>query len=157
MVPGRAVLVVALGLLLPGEALALSCASPSLDEAAINAATMIFEGTAGRKRALIPTERDAVHKRGFNSIGGGTSDLRVYGFTVTRGWKGAAKGQAVDVLFNTYWGDGFTEGETYLVVSPQQVGNLFSSPLCGYTSNMKLAADLGNLATLARLIGGDHK
>jgi hypothetical protein len=43
--------------------------------------------------------------------GGRTEDLRVYNFTVTHGWKGTAVGQSVDVLFNSYWGDGFAEGE----------------------------------------------
>ena len=149
----RAFLVVVLAVLMPGEAFGLSCAVPRLDETAINAAIMIFEGTAGPKRKLTAGETRAVRKHGLASIGGGAEDLKVYSFVVTRGWKGAATGQAVDVLINTYWGDGFAEGETYLVVSPQQVGNLLSSPLCGHTGNLKLAAELGNLATLERLIG----
>ena len=149
----RAILVVALAMMLPGEAFGLSCARLSLDETAIDAATMIFEGTAGPKRILTPVEKAAVRRHAVESIGGGTGDLRIYRFAVTHGWKGVATGKSVDVLFNTYWGDGFAAGETYLVVSPQQVGNLFSSPLCGHTSTMKFAAELGNLSTLARLIG----
>lgn len=140
-------------MLLPGEAFGLSCAVPRLDETTINAAIMIFEGTAGPKRLLSTGETAVVENLGFESKGGGAVDLRVFRFTVTRGWKGASTGQTVDILINTYWGDGFAEGESYLVVSPQQVGNLLSSPLCGQSSNLELAAELGNLATLERLIG----
>jgi len=153
----RVILVVALGLFLPSEAFGLSCAAPRLDETAVNAAILIFEGTAGQKRMLTAGEGEAVREHGFVSIGGGTGDLRVYSFTVTRGWKGAVTGQIVDILFNGYWGDNFREGGAYLVVSPQQVGDLFSSPLCGYTSDVKFATDLGNLATLERLIGSSQQ
>ncbi len=148
-----AIVVVALGLFSPGAAFGLSCARLSLDETAIDAAIMIFEGTAGPKRTLDFRERQAVRRHGFNTKGGGTGDLRVYGFAVTRGWKGAATGQSVDVLFNTYWGDGFAEGEAYLVVSPRRVGSLFWAPLCGHTIDMRYAANIGSLATLERLIG----
>ncbi len=61
------------------------------------------------------------------------------------------------MLFNTYWGNGFTKGEAYLVVSPKQVGNLFWAPLCGHTIDVKYAARFGNLAMLETVIGiGDH-
>ena len=85
--------------------------------------------------------------------GGSIKDLRVYTFTVTHGWKGAAKGQSVEVLFNSYWGDGFAEGVAYLVVSPRQVGKLFWAPLCGHTLDVKHAADIGSLTMLEQLIG----
>jgi hypothetical protein len=150
----RAIMAVALSLVLPGGAFGLSCAPPRLDENTVNAAIVIFEGTAGPKRLLSPAEATAVGNLGVATKGGGTTDLRVYGFVVTRGWKGVTPGRTVDVLTNAYWGDNFAKGETYLVVSPQRVGTLFSSPLCGYSSNIKLAAELGNLATLKRLIGG---
>ena len=151
-----AIVVAALGLLLPGAAFGLSCARPSLDKTAIDAAIMIFEGTAGPKRSLDFRERAAVRRHAIEAKGGRTEDLRVYSFTVTRGWKGAATGQSVDVLFNSYWGDGFAEGEAYLVVSPRQVGNLFWAPLCGHTIDVRHAADIGTLAMLERLIGIGH-
>jgi hypothetical protein len=152
-----AIVVAALSLFLPGPAFGLSCARPSLDETTINSAIMIIEGTAGPKRSLNFRERAAVRVHAIESLGGRTGDLRVYSFTVTQGWKGAATGQSVDVLFNTYWGDGFAKGGTYLVVSPQQVGNLLWAPLCGHTIDVKHAADIGNLAMLERVIGiGQH-
>ena len=151
------VVVAALGLFLPGAAFGLSCARPSLNETAINAAIMIFEGTAGPNRSLDFLERVALRMHAIEAIGGRTVDLRVYSFKVTQGWKGAATGQRVDVLFNSYWGDGFAEGEAYLVVSPRQVGNLFWAPLCGHTIDLGHAAEIGDLAMLERLIGiGQH-
>jgi len=150
------IVVVALGFMLPGTAFGLSCARPSLDEAAIDAAVMIIEGIAGPKRALDFRERAAVQMHAIEAKGGGTEDLRVYSFTVTQGWKGAATGQSVDVLFNNYWGDGFAEGESYLVVSTRQIGDLFWAPLCGHTIDVKHAADFGNLAMLEQLIGLGH-
>ena len=151
-----ALVVVALGVFSPGPAFALSCARLSLDEAAIDAAVMIFEGTAGPQRKLDFRETAAVRLHAIEAKGGRTGNLRVYGFTVTRGWKGAAAGQRVDILFNTYWGDGFAAGEAYLVVSPRQVGELFWAPLCGYTIDVKHAAVIGDLAMLERLVGIGH-
>ena len=148
--------IVALGLLSQGTAFGLSCMEPDLDETVIDGAVMIFEGTAGPKRPLDSGEQEAILKQGFGSVGGGTRDLRVYAFTVTRGWKGTMAGQSVDVFSNTYWGDHFAEGESYLVVSPLQVGDLFASPLCGTTVDLKYAAERGFLATLERVIGGGN-
>ncbi len=148
-----AIVVAALGLISPGAAFGLSCARPSLDETAIAAAIMIFEGTAGPKRSLDRRERAAVRRHAIEAKGGRTEDLRVYRFAVTRGWKGATRGQSVDVLFNTYWGDGFAEGGAYLVVSPRQVKNLFWTPLCGHTIDLRHAAEFGTLAKLERRIG----
>ncbi len=148
-----AVVVVALGVFSPSAAFGLSCARLSLDESAIDAAIMIFEGIAGLKRTLDFRERAAVRRHAIGAKGGRSEGLRVYSFTVTRSWKGAATGQSVDVLFNTYWGDGFAKGEACLVVSPRQVGNLFWAPLCGHTINMRYAADIGSLAMLERLFG----
>ncbi len=152
-----AIVVAALGLFLPGMAFGLSCARPSLDESAIDAAIMIFEGTAGPNRSLDFRERAAVRMHAIEAKGGSAEDLKVYNFTVTQGWKGATTGQSVDVLFNGYWGDGFAEGKAYLVVIPRQVENLFWAPLCGHTIDMRQAAEIGNLAMLERLIGiGQH-
>lgn len=151
------VLVAALSLFLPEAAFGRSCARPNLDETAIDAAIMIFEGTAGPKRSLDVRERAAVQLYDIEGIYGGAEDLKVYSFTVAQGWKGATTGQSVDVLFNGYWGGGFAEGKAYLVVSPRQVGNLFWAPICGHTIDVRHAAEIGNLATLERVIGiGQH-
>ncbi len=148
-----AVVVAALGLFLPDAAFGLSCARLGLDKTAIDAAVVIFEGTAGSKRSLSFRERAVVRMHAIEAKGGSIKDLRVYTFTVTHGWKGAAKGQSVEVLFNSYWGDGFAEGVAYLVVSPRQVGKLFWAPLCGHTLDVKHAADIGSLTMLEQLIG----
>ena len=150
------IVVMALGMMSSGTAFGLSCARPSLDETTIDAAVMIFEGIAGSKRVLDHGERATVQKHAIEAKGGGIENLRVYSFTVTQGWKGAATGQSVDVLFNSYWGDGFAEGGSYLVVSTRQIGDLFWAPLCGHTIDVRHAADVGDLAMLERLIGLGH-
>ena len=148
-----AIFAMALSLLLPNAAFGLSCARPNLDEAAIKSSVLIVEGIAGPKRPLNLLERGAVKMNAINGKGGTIKDLRVYRFTVTQGWKGASAGETVNVLFNSYWGDGFAEGESYLVVSPQQVGRLFWAPLCGHTIDLDFAARFGNLALLEKVIG----
>jgi hypothetical protein len=146
----------ALALVASATALALSCAPPRLDDAAIEAAVAIFEGTAGEKRALSFRERAAIHLNPIEKLGGAIEDLRVYRFTVTSGWKGMAPGQGVEVLFNSHWGDGFAVGESYLVVSPRQVEGLFWAPLCGNTVHASYAAKNGDLATLEQVVGIGH-
>ena len=120
----RLVLVAALGLNFPGVAFGLSCARPSLDEtaidAAIDAAIMIFEGTAGPKRSLDLREKEAVRLYAIEAIFDSAEDLKVYGFTVTQGWKGATTGQSIDVLFNSYWGESRYEGVTVELFEPNQ-------------------------------------
>lgn len=145
-----------LSLISSSTAFGLSCARPNLDEITIKSAIAIFEGTAGPKRSLDFRERAAVKAHAIKGIGGTTEDLRVYRFAVTRGWKGTAAGQSVDVVFNSYWGDGFAEGEAYLVVSPRRAGNLFWSPLCGHTIDVKHAAMIGELDLLGTVIGIGH-
>ena len=148
-----AIFAMALSLLLPNAAFGLSCARPNLTEAVIKSSVLIFEGTAGPKRPLNLRERGAVTLSAIKGKGGTIKDLRVYRFTVTHGWKGTSTGETVDLLFNSYWGDGFAEGEAYLVVSPQQIGRLFWSPLCGHTIDLDFAARFGNLALLEKVIG----
>ncbi len=150
------VLGIALCLILPNAAFGLSCARPHLDKTTIDAAVMIFEGIAGPKRSLNFREKAVMRMHAIKGRGGSIEDLRVYEFKVTRGWKATATGQSVDVLFNSYWGDGFASGEAYLVVIPQQIGNLFWSPLCGHTIDVKHAAKFGDLALLDRVIGIGH-
>ncbi len=141
---------------MPGTAAARSCAPPRLNDAAIEAAVVIFEGTAGEKRTPSSRERAAIRLNPIEGLGSAIEDLRVYRFTVTNGWKGTAAGQSVEVLFNTYWGDGFAEGESYLVVSSRQVEGLFWAPLCGNTVHASYAAKNGDLATLEQVVGIGH-
>ncbi len=146
----------ALCLILPNAAFGLSCARPNLDETTIKSAVLIFEGIAGPKRSLDRRERTAVRLHAIKGKGGTIKDLRVYRFSVIHGWKGTSTGQNIDILFNSYWGDGFAAGETYLVVNPQQIGKLFWSPLCGHTIDVNHAARFGDLALLEKVIGVGH-
>lgn len=152
-VPLVALLVAALSLPLPNDALALSCMQPSLDEAGIDGAVVIFEGTAGAKRPLDGFEKAAARSQAANSLSGDSDDLKVASFTVTRGWKGATAGQRLDVLFNGYWGDSFAEGQAYLVVSPKQIEHLVWAPLCGLSTDVDSAEKLGMIDTLERVLG----
>ena len=152
-VPRVAILAAVLGLSLPNDALALSCMQPSLDEAGIDQSVVIFEGTAGAKRALDGFEKAAARSQAANSLSGDSDDLKVASFTVTRGWKGATAGQRLDVLFNGYWGDSFTQGQAYLVVSPKQIEHLVWAPLCGLSIDVDSAENLGMIDTLERVLG----
>ncbi|MDJ0608220.1 MAG: hypothetical protein QNJ67_04530 [Kiloniellales bacterium] len=157
MLRSRIAALAVLACLVSAPAFGLSCARPSLDEAVIDGSVMIFEGRAGPKRPLLRWEVATVRDHRLAMLYTRDSDLQVFRFTVSRAWKGAAPGQVVEVLFNTHWGDGFANGESYLVVSPREVGGLFWSPLCGHSLNLRSAADIGNIATLERVIGiGEH-
>ena len=141
----------------PGTALARSCLPPTMDQAAVTSAAVIFEGVAGHARALSRAEAAVLDAAGMVAEGGGIANLRVFEFTVTRGWKGAAAGQKIRVVRNTYWGDGFEMGEAYLVVGDRRIDDLYLAPPCGNTMHLGLAADAGRLKALERLIGiGDH-
>ncbi len=91
----------------PGTALALSCVAPTMNESVVEGAEVIFEGLTSRDRRLRRAEKAALKAAGLAPLGGGIDDLRVFQFTVTKGWKGAVDGQEIQVLRNTYWGDSF--------------------------------------------------
>ena len=143
-------------LLAPGTASALSCARPSLDAAAVQGAVAIFEGTAGQKRDLSRREAAVISRTAIQGKVAGTPHLKVYAFTVTKGWKGTTTEQRVEVLFNAYWGDGFAAGQDYLVVISQRVGALLWAPLCGHTVELDHAEKMGDLGRLERLVGAGH-
>ena len=56
-------------------------------------------------------------------------------------------------IFNTTWGDGFSKGVSYLIVSPQNIGGLTWTPLCGHTIDLDYADKIGSLTMLKRLLG----
>jgi len=145
-----------LAVFVPGESLALSCAPPRLDEAIVKNSAAIFEGTAGQKSGLNWKQNLALKKEKLFGKGGGLNDMSVYDFTVTRAWKGVEAGEKVLVLFNTYWGDTFAEGERFLIVSSRKIGGMFLSPLCGNSTDLAWAEKLGTLALLDSLIGVGH-
>ncbi len=141
----------------PGTALALSCVAPTMNESVVEGAEVIFEGLTSRDRRLRRAEKAALKAAGLAPLGGGIDDLRVFQFTVTKGWKGAVDGQEVQVLRNTYWGDSFATAGLYLVVGVQAVDDLYLAPLCGNTMYFGTARDPTTLKALERLVGiGAH-
>lgn len=69
----------------PGAVLARSCLPPTMDEAAVKNAAVIFEGVAGHRRALSRAEAAVLDAAGIVAEGGGSANLGVFEFTVTRG------------------------------------------------------------------------
>ncbi len=141
----------------PGNALALSCVALTMNESVVEGAAVIFEGITGKGRRLTRAEAAALDALGVAPLGGGIANLKVFQFTVTKGWKGAVDGQEIQVLRNTYWGDSFATTGLYLVVGVQAVDDLYLAPLCGNTMYLGAAGDPTTLKALERLIGiGDH-
>ena len=131
----------------------LSCMPPVLDEAVIDEAVLIFEGEVEVKRELSAKEKAALARAHVTTKGGGLSDLKVYSFKVEKGWKGINSGEEVEVLRNTYWGDGFPIGERFLIVSNEKVKDLYVTSLCGPSISIRFARDQGSIKTLEEIIG----
>lgn len=148
-----ALVLAVLGVGAPGSAYALSCMPPVMNESAVQAAAVIFEGVAGSRRRLSRAEAAAPDVARVIAEGGGIANLRVFEFTVTRGWKAAAKGQRIQVLRNTYWGDGFAAEESYLVFGDRRIDDFYVAPMCGHTVYLRSAVASGQLKALERLIG----
>ena len=137
----------------PGSAYALSCVPPVMNESVVESAAIIFEGVAGPRRRLSRAEAAVLDAANVIAEGGGIENLRVFEFTVTKGWKEATKGQRIQVLRNTYWGDGFAAEESYLMLADRRIGDIYLAPLCGPTVYLRSAAASGHLKALERLIG----
>jgi hypothetical protein len=109
-------------LLWPAQSHALSCAMPVFDDAAIDKAALIFEGTVTDEIA------------GFLPGGMlGNFKVKNYGFHIDRLWKGAVEGGEVKVGMDSSWGDGFAVGKQYLVVADKTASG-YESFLCGNTT-----------------------
>jgi len=132
---------------------ALSCAPPVLDEMIIGDSDVIFEGIAGGGRELTDKEKSALNSENITTKGGSTSDMKAYEFTVVRGWKGAENGDKILIMRNTYWGDGFPQGESYFILSSKKIDNFYITPLCGHSMHIKHAVDQGFIKTLEEVIG----
>ena len=146
---------VALLLALPQPARALSCLPPELDAEGIAAATTIVEARAGADRPATAAERKAANAVGISSFRIEPDGLRVAAFEVVRGWKGAQSGAALEVLFDNAWGDSFTAGQLYLIVSPKSVESLIWAPPCGVAIGPEQAEERGLLAALAEHFGSE--
>ena len=156
---------VSTGVLLPwllltcmsGNAHALSCAQPKLDDAIITNSAAVFEGVAGNKHALTWKQKTNVKKVRLTGKFAGVENLSVYDFKVTKNWKGVIAGQTVTILFNTTWGDSYVPGSNFLIVSPQQIGGMHWTPLCGNSIDLEWARKNGDIELLEQLIGIGHQ
>ncbi len=126
-----------------GKAHALSCAQPKLDEAIITNSSAVFEGVAGNKHGLTWRQKTSVKKVRLTGRFAGVENLSVYDFKVTKNWKGVIAGQTVTILFNTTWGDNYVPGSNFLIVSPQQIGDMYWTPLCGNSIDLEWARKNG--------------
>ncbi len=142
---------------LSGQAYALSCAPPKLDKAFITNSVAIFEGQAGNKQGLTWQQKVSVKKDKPTGRFAGVENLSVYDFTVTKNWKGVATGQTVSILFNTTWGDNYLPGSHFLIVSPQQIGDMYWTPLCGNSIDLEWARKKGDIELLEEVIGVGHQ
>jgi len=142
---------------LSSEAYALSCAQPKLTEAVITNSVAVFEGVAGKKHALTWQQKVNVKKYKLTGRFASLENLSVYDFTVTKNWKGVAAGQTVSILFNTTWGDNYLPGSHFLIVSPQQISDMYWTPLCGNSINLEWARKIGDIALLESVIGVGHQ
>ena len=136
-----------------GNAHALSCAQPKLDEAIITNSVAVFEGVAGNKYGLTWRQKASVEKDRLTGKFAGMDNLSVYDFRVTKNWKGVTAGQTVTILFNTYWGDNYLPGSHFLIVSPQQIDDMYWTPLCGNSIDLDWARKNGDLELLEEVIG----
>lgn len=128
-------------LFLPGQAFALSCAPPTMNEFVVTGADLIFEGTSQGKSG--------------GSHGGDLGqDVFPFRFTIDKLWKGSVVAPEVIVLRDTYWGDEFVKGDRYLVVAEDHKGE-YVAPLCGNSVRLEQAED--QLATLERIMNGEKE
>jgi len=138
---------------LSGKAHALSCAQPKLDEAIITNSVAVFEGVAGDKHGLTWLQKASVQKERLTGRFAGVENLSVYDFRVTKNWKGVTAGQTVSILFNTAWGDNYVPGANFLIVSPQQISDMYWTPLCGNSIDLEWARKNGVMEVLEEVIG----
>lgn len=105
--------VAALLLVVPGDALALSCAETDIP-ATYESADVVFEGT------VIAAEKNLLN------------DATTYTFDVIRVWKGDVGSEIVLGQGETemIWGYSFEDGETYTVMAVEE-GEDYKLPLCG--------------------------
>jgi hypothetical protein len=132
---------------------ALSCAQPKLDEATIKNSVAVFEGVAGNKHSLTWQQKASVKMDRLTGRFAGVENLSVYDFRVTKNWEGVTAGQTVTILFNTTWGDNYVPGSYFLIVSPQQIGGMYWTPLCGNSIDLEWARKNGDIELLEEVIG----
>jgi len=122
--------------------LALSCAPPRITNELLEATPIFFEGTVIKSRDLTQDESTSLKTKNVGFKGGELKDVRVYILKVVGNVKGVKKGQMVNVLRNTYWGDGFTIGQRYMVFPTTRYNNLYKAALCGPSFNTSMSGQV---------------
>lgn len=130
---------------------ALSCAPPVWDDMILESADVVFEGIAGKERELTLKEKTALTSTPLSVEKGRMNDIKIYPFTVVRGWKGIKNGDTILILRNTYWGDSFLEEENYFILSSKKIGDFYVAPLCGHSMPIKYAQDQGFIKALEKM------
>lgn len=120
-------------------AFALSCMPVAWDANAIASADLIFEGSVTAAEPITIT-KDSLEK-----------NVR-YEFAVQKLWKGKLPWSLnqINIIRNTYWGDGFTVGDSYLVTAIKtDIG--YVVPLCRESTPLDQAAD--KIKVLEQILG----
>lgn len=119
----------ALLIMLPEKAEALSCAPVQWDREAIDRVSIIFEGTVVSEDPIT-----SVHKSVDQNV--------KFGFSVEKLWKGKMPTgmDKIYVIRNIYWGDGFEMGKSYLVTAMKsEMG--YVAALCSFVIPLEDAQD----------------
>lgn len=139
--------------LYPAPAAALDCASAPLELSGLPETQVIFEGPVLAERELSLLEKGKLKMTGYELLGGGLSDLRIYTMNVQRNWQGTKKDANIEILRNTSWGDKFTVGEEYLVFA-DKLDDYLEADICGHTTHTTNAEK--NRKFLIDIIGVGH-
>ena len=132
---------------------ALSCAQPTIDNAVIEESTIIFSGIIKSERKMTLKEKASIMWSSVKTKGGSISDLKVYEIEILNNWKGVPNTGTVDVAYNGYWGDNFSEGEKILFVSNEKAEDIIWIPLCGNTMDLDFAKKQNYIRILDEHIG----
>jgi len=131
------------------SARALSCVPPEMNAEVFSGSAAIFVGRMVDDRPPSGPERQELEARGLAGID--PNKIRLFGFSVSRAWKGVTPGQRVIVARDTYWGDGFSREASYLVVAESRAGDMLITALCGNTQHLDHAGpQIEKLESIAR-------
>jgi len=131
------------------SARALSCVPPEMNAEVFSGSAAIFVGRMVDERPPSQLDRQELEARGLAGID--PNKIRLFGFSVSRAWKGVTPGQRVIVARDTYWGDGFSREASYLVVAESRAGDMLITALCGNTQHLDHAGpQIEKLESIAR-------
>ena len=131
------------------SARALSCVPPEMNAEVFSGSAAIFVGRMVDERPPSQLDHQELEARGLAGID--PNKIRLFGFSVSRAWKGVTPGQRVIVARDTYWGDGFSREASYLVVAESRAGDMLITALCGNTQHLDHAGpQIEKLESIAR-------